>query len=110
MGYRGLVTERLRPIERRMLALHREGVDHAEIAARFKKGVDFVERVLSWTDIPRPEAEKRSKGHRPVERRVLELRSQGLSHDEIGRRFGRNAAYAQRIEDLANLRTEVGLA
>lgn len=108
--YRCPVTERLRPIERRILALHREGVDHAEIATRFRKRVDFVERVLSWTDIPRPNVSKSKGGHRPVERRVLDLRSQGLSHEEIGRLFARDARYAERIEDFANLRTELGLA
>jgi hypothetical protein len=100
----------LRPIERRILALHREGVDHAEIAARFRRGVDHIERVLSWIEIPRDGTKRRESGHRPVERRILELRSQGLSHEEIGRRFARDARYARRIEELANLRTELGLA
>ena len=108
--YPAQMSKGLRPIERRMLALHKEGVDHAEIAARFKKRVDFVERVLQWTEIPRADSRKPREGHSPIERRVLELRSQGLSHEEIGRRFARGAGYSQRIEDLANLRTDVGLA
>ncbi|MGQ0848781.1 MAG: hypothetical protein ACT4OP_06635 [Actinomycetota bacterium] len=104
------MPERLRPIERRMLALHDQGMNPAEIARRFRRGPVFVSRVLSWTAIPRTGNNRRQVGLRPVERRVLDLRAQGLSHAEVGRRFGRTAGYARRIEGLANLRSDLGLA
>lgn len=104
------MNDLLRPIERRILALHRDGVDHAEIGARFRKSPEFIERVLHWIDIPRDHEPRPKAGHRPVERRVLVLRAEGLSHEEIGRRFGRGPRFARRIEDLARLRAELGLA
>ncbi len=109
-GYRKAMNDRLRPIERRILELHRQGVDHGEIGARFRKSPEFVGRVLAWIEIPREPRGPRMEGHRAVERRVLDLRSQGLSHEEIGKRFARDARYSRRIEELARLRTDLGLA
>lgn len=104
------MNDRLRPIERRILALHEEGVDNAEIGARFRKSPEFVGRVLDWIEIPRDRAPRQPPGHRPVERRVLQLRREGLSHQEIGQKFNRDSRYSERIENLAHLRSELGLA
>lgn len=102
------MKEGLRPIERRVLALRDEGFDVADIARRFRRGEAHVERIISWTQIPR-RGRLVSPGFRPIERRVMEMRSQGLSYDEIGSKFGRNAGYARRIEGLAQIRADLGM-
>lgn len=99
----------LRPIERRVLALKASGQTTAEIARRFKRGEDHIERIIGWTDIPRKPRDRRREGLRPVERRVLALRNDGLSHEEIGVRFRRDAEFARRVESIAQMRDDLGL-
>lgn len=97
------MKEGLRPIERRVLALRDQGLEVADIARRFRRGEAHVERIISWTQIPR-QRRRESGGFRPIERRIMDMRSQGLSYEEIGSKFGRNAEYAKRIEGLAQIR------
>lgn len=104
------MISQLRPVERRVLALQAEGLDVPEIARRFKRSPEHVERVLAWTQIPREKAPDRPEGLRPIERRVLAMRREGLSYDEIARRFNRGPNHIRRVERYANLRTELGLA
>ena len=99
----------LRPIERRVLALKASGQTTAEIARRFKRGENHIERIIGWTDIPRRPRERRRDGLRPVERRVLALRNDGLSHEEIGVLFRRDAEFARRVESIAQMRDDLGL-
>ena len=99
----------LRPIERRVLALKASGQTTAEIARRFKRGEDHIERIIGWTNIPRRPRERPRHGLRPVERRVLSLRNDGLSYEEIGVRFRRDAEFARRVESIALMRNELGL-
>jgi len=99
----------LRPIERRVLALKASGQTTSEIARRFKRGEDHIERIIGWTAIPRRPREKPRNGLRPVERRVLSLRGDGLSHEEIGTLFRRDAEFARRVESIAQMRDELGL-
>ena len=99
----------LRPIERRVLALKASGQTTAEIARRFKRSEDHIERIIGWTDIPRRPREGPRHGLRPVERRVLSLRSDGLSHEEIGALFRRDAEFARRVESIAQIRNQLGL-
>jgi len=99
----------LRPIERRVLALKANGESTAEIARRFKRGEDHIERIIGWTAIPRRPRDKPRNGLRPVERRVLSLREDGLSYEEIGTRFRRDAEYAKRVESIAKMRDALGL-
>lgn len=103
------MEELLRPIERRVLALRASGQTTAEIARRFKRGEDHIERIIGWTDIPRRPREKPRNGLRPVERRVLSFRNHGLSYEEIGVRFRRDAEFAKRVESIAQMRNELGL-
>jgi hypothetical protein len=103
------MEQHLRPIERRVLALKASGQTTAEIARRFKRGEDHIERIIGWTDIPREPRERRRDGLRPVERRVLSLRNDGLSHEEIGVLFRRDAEFARRVESIAQMRDELGL-
>jgi transcriptional regulator len=98
----------LRPIERRVLAMRDAGIEPAEIGRRLRRSAAHVERMMLWAEIPRP-ARARDSGLRAIERRVLALREQGHSHDEIGRRFGRSAAHVRRIEGLAHYRLALQL-
>lgn len=102
------MTDDLRPIERRILALRDQGVETAEIARRFKRSEEFVERILAWTEIPRRRV-PRHAGHSPVERRVLDLRAEGFSYDEIGMKFRRGPDHIRRVEGYAHLRDDLGL-
>ncbi len=52
----------LRPIERRVLALKASGQTTAEIARRFKRGEDHIERIIGWTKIPRSPRERPRAG------------------------------------------------
>jgi len=99
----------LRPIERRVLALKASGQTTAEIARRFKRGEDHIERIIGWTKIPRSPRERPRQGLRPVERRVLTLRDQGMSYGEIGARFRKDAEFARRVEGIALMRNSLGL-
>jgi transposase len=97
------VTEHLRPLERRVLSLRREGHDLDEIARRFKRSPEHVERVLRWSDIPRS-GPPPGLANRAMERRVLALRTEGESHDAIARRFRRSAGFIRRVEGFAHYR------
>jgi DNA-binding CsgD family transcriptional regulator len=99
----------LRPIERRVLALKASGQTTAEIARRFKRGDDHIERIIGWTKSPRSPRERPRQGLRPVERRVLSLRDQGMSYGEIGARFRKDAEFARRVEGIAHMRNSLGL-
>jgi DNA-binding CsgD family transcriptional regulator len=99
----------LRPIERRVLALKASGQTTAEIARRFKRSEQHIERIIDWTSIPRRPREKPSRTLRPVERRVLSLRDRGMSYEEIGMRFRRDAEFARRVESIAGMRNQLGL-
>jgi DNA-binding CsgD family transcriptional regulator len=102
------MTDVLRPVERRILAMRDEGIDTAEIARRFKRSEDFIERVIAWTQIPRRKV-ARHQGLSPIERRVVDLRTDGLSYEEIGQRFRRSPDHIRRVEGYAHLRSNLGL-
>ena len=98
----------LRPVERRVLRLTDRGVGEAEIARRFRRSPEFVERMVGYTEFPRTASTKDADVLRPLERTILKLRANGTNHAEIGRRFHRSAGHVQRVEQLANykLRTD----
>ena len=91
----------LRPLERRILKLDSAGVDHAEIARRFKRSPDHIGRIVTWAGLPGRRATRVQGTLRPLERRVLHLRGQGLDHVEIGDRFKRSPAHMRRVEGFA---------
>lgn len=91
----------LRPVERCVLRLVADGVDHTEIARRFRRRPDFVDRVIAFAAMPHVRAQTAHDELRPVERRILKWRAGGAGHADIGRRFGRSAGHIRRIEQLA---------
>jgi len=99
--------ESLRPMERRVLRLTEEGVDEAEIARRFRRSPEFVERMVGYTQLPRAASTKPAPVLRPLERRILKWRSKGTNHAEIGRRFHSSAGHIARVEKLANYKLRV---
>jgi DNA-binding CsgD family transcriptional regulator len=92
---------RLRPVERCVLRLVAGGVDHAEIARRFRRQPEFVDRVIAYTLMPRVPEQPAAQALRPLERRVLKWRAGGADHADIGRRFHRSADHIELIERLA---------
>jgi transcriptional regulator len=96
--------ERLRPIERRVLAMKEEGVSDAEIAHRFRRGRKFIEQVEELATLDGRDAKRRRRragSLRPVERRILTWRDQGVSADELAERFRRSPEFVARVERLA---------
>jgi DNA-binding NarL/FixJ family response regulator len=96
-------TEYLRPIERRVLDMQREGLVVDEIASRIKRSPEFVERMIGWTDIPRNGTT--SERHlTPMQQRVLDLRAAGESHQEIASRFRKGEPFIRQVEGLAHFK------
>jgi len=95
--------ENLRPIERRVLDMHRDGMEIDEIATRFNRSPEFVERLIGWTDIPR-RGSTRDRYLTPRQRRVLDLRNEGESHGEIAARFKKTERYIRQVEGLAHFK------
>lgn len=95
--------EHLRPIERRVLDMHNDDVPVDEIASRFRKTPEFVERLIGWTDIPR-NGSTTERYLTPIQRRVLDLRAGGESHSEIAAKFKKTERYIRQIEGLAHFK------
>ena len=91
----------LRPLERRVLRLVDNGVEDGEIARRFRRSPEFIRRVISYAALPREGGRTEPSGLRPVERRILRWRADGVDHADIGRRFHRSAGHVRRVEQLA---------
>ena len=117
-------TEGLRPVERRVVRWAESGLDDAEIGRRFGRGERWTAQVrfLADLDRPRPRASGTDTGIdseasgdagidseagttdalRPLERRLLRWREQGVGHDELGPRFRRSPGFLARVEELAH--------
>jgi DNA-binding CsgD family transcriptional regulator len=119
-------TQGLRPVERRVLRLVDEGLDDAEIGRRFGRGERWTAQVrfLADLDVPRTQGDDGDPGHgsdagdatatgsigetdavsrlRPLERRLLRWRAQGLDHDELADRFRRSPEHLARVEEYAH--------
>ena len=89
----------LRPFERRVVAMRREGVPIDEIAQRFRRSPEHVRRVLQWTTIPRNGPPKRITPP-PIERRVVAMRVAGEPYEQIAARLRRRPDSIRQIEGL----------
>ncbi len=103
-----MAMEHLRPFERRVLAMRDAGTSLDDIATAFKRSTMHIERVITWSAIPRSGPASRRKS-RALERRVLALRSAGLGYEEIAPRFRASPAFIQRVEGLAHYRKAIEL-
>ena len=93
----------LRPVERRVLAMSADGLTVGEIASRLRRSEGHVVRLIRWTKIPRSGPSRR-RSPRAIERRVLALRRNGESHEQIAARFRRSPRYIRQVEGLAHVR------
>jgi hypothetical protein len=98
--------DKLRPLERRVLALQEEGVDRVEIARRFRRSPEFIDRVIEMAQMPRhprrSSAPRRRHALRPIERRLLRWQEEGESFDALAPRFKRSPAHLRRVVKLAD--------
>jgi DNA-binding CsgD family transcriptional regulator len=101
-------NDSLRPLERRVLRLVRDGVDDTEIARRFRRSPEFVRRVIVYAGMPRAGCHAEEGALRPLERRVLKWRAGGSDHAEIASRFRRSSGHIERIEQLATYKLSAG--
>ncbi|MGZ4676166.1 MAG: hypothetical protein ACXVJ7_16605 [Acidimicrobiia bacterium] len=102
----------VRPVERRMGRLAAQGLDAAEIGERFKRSPAHVERVLDLARLPGRQLRRRPvvPGLRPVERRLLQARAEGITSDVLARRFGRSPEHIRRVQALADHKVSMGSA
>jgi DNA-binding CsgD family transcriptional regulator len=92
-----------RPLERRVLSWLESGHDPREVAARFRRSPEFIDRVSVLARLPREAMTRGRSGLRPLERRVLRWREDGASFDEIAARFRRSPEFIERVVDMARL-------
>ena len=99
----------LRPLERRVVQLVEDGVGSTEIARRFRRSPEMINRIVRMAALPgRVSRPAGAEGLRPLERRVLRWRNDGADYNEIGARFGRSAAHVERVERLARYKSARG--
>ena len=102
-----MARERLRPVERVILRLHRNDVPTPEIAMMVGKRPGTVDRIIRMVDFKQGRSYHPVPDHgglRPIERVVLRLRAKGENYGEIGHRLGRSGSQIRRIEAYARLK------
>jgi hypothetical protein len=91
-----------RPIERRMLKWAEAGATDVEIAWRFRRTPKGVRQVMALAQLPgRGGSQPTSSGLRPIERRVLRLRDEGVDIAELASRFRRRPGFLEQVERMA---------
>jgi hypothetical protein len=98
----GAEHDHLRPVERRVLRWAKIGLDDAEIARRFGRSERWVAQVrfLAALDRSAP-LDRRADRLRPLERRLLRWRHEGVGHEDLSGRFRRSPEFLARVEDYA---------
>jgi DNA-binding CsgD family transcriptional regulator len=97
-----------RPLERRVLSWLESGHDSTEVAARFRRSPEFIDRVSVWARLPREAMAGRESGLRPLERRIIRWREHGASFEAIADRFRRSPQFIERVVGMAQLRSGRG--
>ena len=93
-------------MERRVSRLAEDGVVPAEIGRRFNRSEKFVERVLELASVPGRSAPDPPHGLRPIERRLLRWREEGVSTPDLADRFQRGPDYIERVLALADYKQQ----
>jgi DNA-binding CsgD family transcriptional regulator len=93
----------LRPIERRVRRLSGDGVSTDEIARRFRRRPETIERVREMSELRKRDGGTPLRGDvlTPIERRVLRWRAEGVGHDDIAAKFQRSGRFIRQVERLA---------
>jgi DNA-binding CsgD family transcriptional regulator len=100
---RGVQGMGQRPLERRVLSWLERGYDSSEVAARFRRSPEFIDRVSVLARLPREAVARAQSELRPLERRVLRWREDGASFEEIAARFRRSPQFIERVVDMTRL-------
>lgn len=100
------MTDHLRPIENRILAMRRQGLSDEEIGRRVRKSPGRVALIAAWAELPGRGRSERQDDRllSPMQRRVLAMRSEGQTHSEIAERFRRSDRFIRQVEGLAHFR------
>jgi DNA-binding CsgD family transcriptional regulator len=103
------MTLALRPIERRVARMVDGGIDTHEIARRFQRSPEFIDRVIEMTKMPGRGGDAAlsaisDQPLRPVERCILGWLDRGAGPAEIGLRLQRSTGFVERVEDLARFK------
>ena len=81
------------------------GLTPAETGRRFHRSGRYVEQVLRLAQVPRAGVDQSSPVGlqlRPLERRLLRWRAQGVDASEVAAMFGRSPAHIERVLALAD--------
>ena len=110
----GAEHDHLRPVERRVLRWAEIGLGDAEIARRFGRSerwfaqVRFLAALDRSAPLDQPGVSDRSDMSdrsaarlRPLERRPLRWRREGVGHEDLNGRFRRSPEFLARVEDYA---------
>lgn len=95
----------LRPIERRMTSMADAGLTPAETGRRFRRSGRYVEQVLRLAQVPRTSDDQPNPvgaSLRPLERRLLRWRDEGVDTDEVAAMFGRSPEHIERVLALVD--------
>jgi DNA-binding NarL/FixJ family response regulator len=106
-----MAEHELRPIERTVRRLLRDGLSNSEVAWRLRRSPGYVQRVEALSGIERPSGSRAADtatevGLRPIERCVLKSLEAGSGYVEIASRLRRSPGYVSRVERLASFKTE----
>ncbi len=96
----------LRPIERRVRQLLADGVPTSEIARRFRRAPETIERVRAMSDFRLSDRTASVHGDilSAMERRVLRWRAEGLPYHDIAAKFRKSEDFIRQVERLAQYR------
>lgn len=76
----------------------------SEIARRFRRSSDHIDRVIEWARLPGRGAPTENETLRALERRVLRWREQGAAYEDIAARFRRSPGFVERVEGFARIK------
>jgi hypothetical protein len=84
-----------------MRRLSAEGMDDVEIAWRFRRSPRYVRQVRELSARPGRTGPREGGRLRPIERRVLSWREQGVAFEDLAPRFRRGVGHLRQVEHLA---------